>query len=167
VTLKVVVELNEAFQDLQGHLQELPSQIRSERLRTLALTGLHIEQGRMSAFVSRAPGPHLGEIKEYARVVVILNEAYPELLGVFTGISPRYRAARLRSLASIGLNALAASAVHAGGWWAFQCRYRHPLRLPGDCAGILGFHYRIRPPSCARSPASVYCRGGSSSSDSA
>lgn len=115
MTLKVVVELNEAFQDLQGHLQELPSQIRSERLRTLALTGLHIEQGRMSAFVSRAPGLHLGEIKEYARVVVILNEAYPELLGVFTGISPRYRAARLRSLASIGLNALAASAVHAGG----------------------------------------------------
>ena len=51
MTLKVVVELNEAFQDLQGHLQELPSQIRSERLRTLALTGLHIEQGRMSAFV--------------------------------------------------------------------------------------------------------------------
>ena len=114
MTLKVVVEFNEAFQDLQGHLQELPSQVRSERLRTLALTGLHIQQGRMSAFVSRAPSPQLGSVKEYARVIVILNEAYPELLELFSGISPRYRAARLRSLASIGLNALASSAVHCG-----------------------------------------------------
>lgn len=80
----------------------------------MALTGLHIQQGRISAFVSRAgflaPG---AEISSYFRIPVFLNEAYPELTADCEKTPVRLRAARLRSLASVGLNALAASSVAA------------------------------------------------------
>lgn len=63
---------------------------------------------------------------EDIRIVVILTDANPELLQEFVGISPRARAERLRSLATLGLS------VSRGGMQA-QLRYPHaasPEPLP-------------------------------------
>lgn len=43
-------------------------------------------------------------MSEEIRIVVLLNEANPELLKEFAGISPRARAERMRILATVGLS---------------------------------------------------------------
>ncbi|WP_157764829.1 hypothetical protein [Acidovorax delafieldii] len=114
MSIKVVVELNEAFMDLQWYLMPLPRNVQSERLRTLASIGLQIEDGRMKAFVSwyRHGG---GDAFQggFLKFPVYFNEAYPELLALCNSTPTRLRAERIRSLASIGLNALSSESAAA------------------------------------------------------
>lgn len=111
MSVKILVALNEAFQALNTHLEGMPSSVRSERLRALASIGLQIQTGKLQAAIS-APdqffgGSAIGTF--FLQFPVVLNEAYPDLYQVLRDTPARLRAERLRSLALLGLHAVAVS----------------------------------------------------------
>lgn len=108
MSIKILVGLNEAFLALQGHLEEMPSSVRSERLRALASIGLQIQSGKLQAAVSvPESGGGRGQAKtDFLQFPVVLNEAYPDLLCVLRDTPPRLRAERIRGLALLGLHAV-------------------------------------------------------------
>lgn len=108
MSIKILVGLNEAFLALQGHLEQMPSSVRSERLRALASIGLQIQSGKLQAAVSVPDfGGGRGQAKsDFLQFPVVLNEAYPDLLCVMRDTPPRLRAERIRGLALLGLHAV-------------------------------------------------------------
>lgn len=108
MSIKILVGLNEAFFALQGHLEQMPSSVRSERLRALASIGLQIQSGKLQAAVSVPEfGGGRGQAKsDFLQFPVVLNEAYPDLLCVMRDTPPRLRAERIRGLALLGLHAV-------------------------------------------------------------
>ena len=111
MSVKILVALNEAFQALQGHLEGMPSSVRSERMRALASIGLQIQTGKLQAAVC-SPDYFIGggaRKTGFLKFPVVLNEAYPDLHLVLRDTPARLRAERLRSLASLGLHAVSVS----------------------------------------------------------
>ena len=102
-SLKVVVEINEAYPLLHSAFARIPANVRSERLRALAMIGMYLEGG--SETFRGIPG-NMGVVDgqlEPFQFAVFIGETQPKLLEQLSSISKRARAERLRILALLAL----------------------------------------------------------------
>lgn len=108
-SLKVVVTINEAIPMLVREFSHLVPSMRSERLRSLCMVGMHVEAGAaITTGVSTSVKGVTGSpenIESAMRFAVVLNEAHPKLHAHIRNTPERMRAERLRSLALLGLYA--------------------------------------------------------------
>ena len=94
-SLKVVVEINEAYPLLHSAFARIPANVRSERLRALAMIGMYLEGG--SETFRGIPG-NMGVVDgqlEPFQFAVFIGETQPKLLEQLSSISKRARAERL------------------------------------------------------------------------
>lgn len=79
-SLKVVVEINEAYPLLHSAFARIPANVRSERLRALAMIGMYLEGG--SETFRGIPG-NMGVVDgqlEPFQFAVFIGETQPKLL---------------------------------------------------------------------------------------
>ena len=102
-SLKVVVEINEAYPLLHSAFARIPANVRSERLRALAMIGMYLEGGSETF---RGIPVNMGVVDgqlEPIQFAVFIGETQPKLLEQLSSISKRARAERLRILALLAL----------------------------------------------------------------
>ncbi len=102
-SLKVVVEINEAYPLLHSAFARIPANVRSERLRALAMIGMYLESGSETF---RGIPINMGVVDgqlEPIQFAVFIGETQPKLLDQLSSISKRARAERLRILALLAL----------------------------------------------------------------
>lgn len=102
-SLKVVVEINEAYPILHSAFARIPANVRSERLRALAMIGMYLESGSETF---RGIPVNMGVVDgqlEPIQFAVFIGETQPKLLDQLSSISKRARAERLRILALLAL----------------------------------------------------------------
>ena len=102
-SLKVVVEINEAYPLLHSAFARIPANVRSERLRALAMIGMYLESG---SEIFRGIPVNMGVVDgqlEPIQFAVFIGETQPKLLDQLSSISKRARAERLRILALLAL----------------------------------------------------------------
>ena len=102
-SLKVVVEVNEAYPLLHSAFARIPANVRSERLRALAMIGMYLESGSETF---RGIPVNMGVVDgqlEPIQFAVFIGETQPKLLDQLSSISKRARAERLRILALLAL----------------------------------------------------------------
>ncbi|MBV7457932.1 hypothetical protein KW843_25890 [Acidovorax sp. sif1233] len=102
-SLKVVVEINEAYPLLHSAFARIPANVRSERLRALAMIGMYLEGGSETL---RGIPVNMGVVDgqlEPIQFAVFIGETQPKLLDQLSSISKRARAERLRILALLAL----------------------------------------------------------------
>ena len=102
-SLKVVVEINEAYPLLHSAFARIPANVRSERLRALAMIGMYLESGSETF---RGIPVNMGVVDgqlEPIQFAVFIGETQPKLLDQLSSISKRARAERLRILALLAL----------------------------------------------------------------
>ena len=103
LVLESAVEINEAYPLLHSAFARIPANVRSERLRALAMIGMYLEGG--SETFRGIPG-NMGVVDgqlEPFQFAVFIGETQPKLLEQLSSISKRARAERLRILALLAL----------------------------------------------------------------
>lgn len=104
--IKVQLAITKSFPVLLTTLGPVSEDHRPDRLRSLALMGLHIEKGTAYVLPALAPTPVsgsavTGELNELS-FFVVLNGSIPSLYADIQATPARLRADRLRLLASLG-----------------------------------------------------------------
>lgn len=114
-SLKVVVEINEAYPLLHSAFARIPANVRSERLRALAMIGMYLENGS-GAFKGIPVNVRavVGQLESF-QFAVFIGETQPKLLDLLSSISKRARAERLRSLALLALYSESGQIAFGGG----------------------------------------------------
>ena len=129
-SLKVVVEINEAYPLLHSAFARIPANVRSERLRALAMIGMYLEGG--SETFRGIPG-NMGVVDgqlEPIQFAVFIRDTKPKLLDQLSSISKRARAERLRILALLALYSETGKLVVDGSKPAIQASMAaEPSRL--------------------------------------
>ena len=119
-SLKVVVEINEAYPLLHSAFARIPANVRSERLRALAMIGMYLESG---SEIFRGIPVNMGVVDgqlEPIQFAVFIGETQPKLLDQLSSISKRARAERLRILALLALYSETGKLVVDGSTPAIQ-----------------------------------------------
>jgi hypothetical protein len=88
-SLKVVVEINEAYPLLHSAFARIPANVRSERLRALAMIGMYLEGGSETfRGIPVNMGVVYGQL-EPIQFAVFIGETQPKLLDQLSSISKR------------------------------------------------------------------------------
>lgn len=104
--IKVQLAVSQAYPVLLSALRSISEDHRADRFRALALVGLHIEKGTAYVLPTLTPTPVFGGTVsgplEELTFHLVLNEATPTLFAEIASTPARFRAERLRTLATLG-----------------------------------------------------------------